>query len=92
LLIRGLYYDQWHPAATPKKIRDREEFIALVGAGLEDIRPLNSEDTTRTVFRVLSRHVDVGEAAKVEGALPDEIRTMWQTERTKAAHPAGVAE
>ncbi len=92
MLIRGLYYDQWHPAATPKKIRGREEFIALVGAGLRDIRPLDAEHTTRTVFRVLSRHLDAGEAAKVQAALPHEIRVMWQTERTKADQPAGAAE
>jgi len=92
LLVRGLYYDQWHPAATPQKIRDRDEFIARVGTGLKGIRPLDAEDTTRTVFQVLSRHLDAGEITKVEGTLPHEIRTMWQAERIKAAQPAGGAD
>jgi uncharacterized protein (DUF2267 family) len=92
LLVRGLYYDQWHPAGTPQKIRDRDEFIARVGAGLKDTRPLDAEDTTRTVFRVLARHLDAGEITKVEGALPHEIRSMWQAERTRAAQPGGGAD
>jgi uncharacterized protein (DUF2267 family) len=34
ILVRGLYYDQWHhPAGKPDRLRHKEEFLAAVAAG-----------------------------------------------------------
>jgi hypothetical protein len=36
ILMRGLYYDQWHhPAGKPERLRHGEEFLAAVAAVLE---------------------------------------------------------
>jgi uncharacterized protein (DUF2267 family) len=77
LLVRGLYYDQWHPAGKPEKIRRQEEFIARVNEDLSDTRPLDPRDAARIVFQVVARHVAPGQCAKVEQALPQEIRLLW---------------
>ncbi|HZS83801.1 MAG TPA: DUF2267 domain-containing protein [Stellaceae bacterium] len=77
LLIRGAYYHQWHPAGKPDKIRNEAEFIARVGAELRDIRPIDPREATRTVFKVVARHVDRGESEKVEHTLPQDIRALW---------------
>jgi len=54
ILVRGLYYDQWHhPAGKPERLRHKEEFLAAVTAGLDDIGPIDPEDATRAVFAVL---------------------------------------
>ena len=34
IVIRGLYYDQWHPAGKPGKERRADEFVARVNAEL----------------------------------------------------------
>src|SRR5881275_2827676 len=62
LLVRGLYYDQWRPAAGPNRERHQEEFLARVADGLRNTRPINSKDAVRTVFRVLAKHIARGQA------------------------------
>jgi hypothetical protein len=32
MLVRGIYYESWHPAGKPDKVRSREEFLAKVSA------------------------------------------------------------
>jgi uncharacterized protein (DUF2267 family) len=95
LLVRGLYYDQWHPAAgrmephpRPERSRNLDAFLKRVGEGLAGIRPVNVRDATRAVFRILSRHVDRGQVAKVVHALPEPIREFWPLEGTPPANDA----
>lgn len=39
IVIRGLYYDQWHPAGKPEKWRTQDEFVARLNEALSDTRP-----------------------------------------------------
>jgi uncharacterized protein (DUF2267 family) len=81
LLVRGLYYDQWHaPSTTGKKIKKErrlDEFLARVEEGLHDTRPVNVRDAVCTVFAVLAKHIARGQAEKTARALPGEIRALW---------------
>lgn len=77
LLVRGLYYDQWHPARQPERLRTLEEFLGRVREGLEGIRPVDARDATQAVFRTLTRHADPGQVRKVIEALPEEVRAFW---------------
>ena len=92
LLVRGLYYDQWHSPSTIHKERHQEEFLARVADGLKDTRPVNTRDAVRTVFRVLVTHIAKGQADKVAATLPAEIRALWpsaeQREPAKEKAPA----
>lgn len=76
LLVRGVYYDQYVPSATPDKIRSLDEFLSKIKDQMEFIRPIDSADALRVVCRVLTRHVDDGQMAKVWEALPHEIRRV----------------
>src|ERR1700716_3860205 len=53
MLVRGIYYEAWHPAGKPEKIRSREEFLARVGTYFGKVSSLDSEDAVRAVFHVL---------------------------------------
>jgi uncharacterized protein (DUF2267 family)/CBS domain-containing protein len=77
LLIRGVYYEQWHPAGQPTRAGTLDAFLALVGDKLVGARPVDVRDATRAVFRVLSRHVTGGQIAKIKDALPEKIREFW---------------
>jgi uncharacterized protein (DUF2267 family) len=78
ILVRGLYYDQWHhPSGKPERLRQKEEFLAQIAAELDDIGPINAENATRAVFSVLERHIAPGEIEDVKATLPAHIRELW---------------
>jgi len=78
LLIRGLYYEGWRPAAEPWKERHREGFLARVGHELRAYaQQKDPEAVVRAVFRVLSRRVSKGEIDDVKHLLPSEVRELW---------------
>ena len=78
ILVRGLYYDQWHHSAgKPDRLRHKEEFLAAVAAGLDDIGPIDPEDATRAVFAVLEHHIAPGEIEDVKAILPTHLRDLW---------------
>lgn len=77
LLVRGLYYDQWHPGSGIHKERKQEEFLARVAEGLRNTRPANTAEAVRAVFSAVQRHVTQGQINKVTGSLPQEIRALW---------------
>jgi uncharacterized protein (DUF2267 family) len=80
LLIRGIYFEGWHPAHKPTKERAQEEFLEQVEARLRGIEPINPETATRVVLEVLERHVDPAEAAHVKHMLPKPVRDLWPSE------------
>ncbi|ESX72472.1 MULTISPECIES: DUF2267 domain-containing protein [unclassified Mesorhizobium] len=77
LLVRGAYYDRYRPADMPDKTRSLEEFLQHIADELKSTRPVDPEDAVRSVFRVLARHIDLGQSAKVRDALPKEIQALW---------------
>jgi uncharacterized protein (DUF2267 family) len=78
LIVRGAYYDQYRPNHPPDKgTRSLDEFLARIAEGMKDTRPVDPADAARSVFRVLARHVDLGQTAKVRDTLPKEIQSLW---------------
>ena len=52
-----------------------------------------SAKRSETVFRVLAKHISKGQADKVAGELPAEIRALWPSDAQRAAGPQrGAAE
>jgi uncharacterized protein (DUF2267 family) len=77
MLVRGIYYEGWHPYGKPLKERHKEEFLAHVAEGFGDEPPGELERVTRAVFRVLAKHVSAGEIDSVRRCLPAELRSLW---------------
>ena len=77
LLVRGTYYDQFRPAEQPNVTRSLDEFLQPIQQELKSSRPINPQDAARSVFRVLSQHIDAGQATKVRDALPEGVRSLW---------------
>jgi uncharacterized protein (DUF2267 family) len=80
LMVRGVYYDQWHAPgqAVENPPRTLEAFLEPIRQQLANTRPVNVRTATRAVFHVLARHVNAGQIEKVRDALPEDVRALWQ--------------
>jgi uncharacterized protein (DUF2267 family) len=77
LLVRGFYYEGWHPHGKPIKERRKENFLAHISEAFRGDPLVDPEQVVQAVFRVLSRHVTTGEIGNVKQNLPAEIRSLW---------------
>jgi uncharacterized protein (DUF2267 family) len=77
LLIRGIYYQGWHPAGKPLKARTLEAFLEPLRQTLSDELPQDRERIVRAVFQVVAKNVSPGEANSVKRVLPQEVRELW---------------
>jgi uncharacterized protein (DUF2267 family) len=74
LLLRGTYYEGWHPAGKPLKERNREHFLDHVRA---DITQGDAEDVVRAVFEVIGQFISAGEIDDIVWMLPEGVRDLW---------------
>ena len=82
ILIRGIYFEQWVPSATPARDRHEEIFLSRIQpyfAGKE--RAVDAKDVVRAVFKVLHRHISEGESEKIYNTLPKDIRRFWPAQK-----------
>jgi len=77
LLVRGIYYENWHVQPETTRERKQEEFLDHLASGLQGTRPIDVKDATRVVFGVIARHVTGGQVEKVRHALPRGIEALW---------------
>lgn len=77
MLVRGFYYEGWHPHGKPVKERHQEQFLGHIAAAFRDDPPVDVEQVTRVVFQILAKHVTGGEIESVKQSLPDELRSLW---------------
>lgn len=76
LMVRGAYYDQYKPSALPERSRSLDDFLDKVAEELRFTRPVNMRDALQAVCRVLDKHVDDGQIAKVWQSLPTDVRQV----------------
>jgi uncharacterized protein (DUF2267 family) len=80
MLVRGLYYEGWHPHGKPVKERHKEAFLVHIESVFRDDSYESYVDPARVVqavFQVLSKHVSSGEIESVKQSLPRDIRSLW---------------
>jgi uncharacterized protein (DUF2267 family) len=77
LLIRGVFYEGWHPAGKPIRTRTIEDFLAPVADAFRGDPPTQPLAVARAVFTVVKRHMTAGEVADVIAALPEDLKTLW---------------
>src|ERR1700716_1590534 len=53
MLIRGIYYEGWDPAAKPERVRHKEPFLVRIQQQLRPDDLADAEQVARAVFAVL---------------------------------------
>lgn len=78
MLVRGFYYEGWHPADKPERYRHKREFLAHIAHDVPDLDPVQRERAASAVFSVLNQEISDGETDQVRHALPEEVRDLWK--------------
>jgi uncharacterized protein (DUF2267 family) len=76
-LIRGAFYEQWRPAATPVKKRSKADFIARVEDSFKTDPLAHPSQSVMAVFELLSGKITADEIDDVRHALPEDLRNLW---------------
>jgi uncharacterized protein (DUF2267 family) len=78
MLVRGFFYEGWHPAHKPLRYRHKDEFLKRVAAEAPWLDGDDLERAVSAVFEILSSELgEVGEVAQVRRMLPAELRELW---------------
>lgn len=77
MLLRGLYYEGWHPASGPTKERHLDAFLVHVAGCLPPNLQAFPEEACRAALVALVECLDPGEIAKCLRLMPTELRQLW---------------
>jgi uncharacterized protein (DUF2267 family) len=77
MLVRGIYFEGWHPSDKPLRYQNREEFLDRVRRAAPKLQADETERAVAAVFRELSTELDWGEVEEAREAVPREVRALW---------------
>ncbi len=76
IMVRGIYYEGWHMAATPTKERHLEEFAEHILTELPPQFPIDPLTAARGVYEILWEKLDSCEFEKLMDHLPASLRNL----------------
>ena len=79
MLIRGFYYEGWHPHDKPKAYRHKADFFKDIHKEVPKLDEPQLERAATAVFVTLQGELSAGELRQVRQSLPEELRALWPT-------------
>jgi len=83
VVVRGVYYEGWKPAAMPGRQRTKAEFLGRVAGRLGNCT-VDPAAACRAVFELLERHVSAGEIEDVRHMMHERLRDLWPAREAAA--------
>ena len=77
ILLRGVYYENWRPAAARVKERGKKSFLQRIQKDLAPDSIANLEEAVTSVFEIISARITAGEVADIRQSLPANLRALW---------------
>lgn len=78
VMLSGIFFDGWKPAATPTKLQTPREFVDDVRDRARGHPEIDPNYAVECVLRLLDRKLSPGLMDKVLGQLPSEMQTHWR--------------
>ena len=74
-LLRGHYYEGWHPHA--RKTLSRNAFLDRVLDGVHRDVAVDAEQVARAVMALLATHIPAAELEDAKAATPPALHNLW---------------
>lgn len=85
LVVRGILFEGWDPAALPVIDRAREDFFARVQAECPEDLPDFPDEEVAAVLKLIDKHIASGETREMRAALRKALQGVWPV------HPAAAS-
>lgn len=77
VLLRGLYFEGWHPASRIPRAKTRGAFLERIQEGVHRDPGIDAEQVAHAVFSLLAERLPVGEIDDAKAATPQALRMFW---------------
>jgi len=77
VLLRGLYYEGWHPSAQVNRAKSRSAFVERIQEGVHRDPGVDAEAVADAVFSLLAERLPAAELEDAKAATPTELRMFW---------------
>ncbi len=76
-LLRGLYYEGWHPRRRPMAVKTREAFLDRIHDGVPHDPGIDPEYVAHTVFCQLAQRLPPAEVEDLRAVTPKPLHALW---------------
>ena len=77
VLLRGLYFEGWHPASHIPRAKTRSAFLERIQEGVHRDPGIDAEQVAHAVFLLLVERLPAGELEDAKAATPQALRMFW---------------
>ncbi|MGI9380322.1 MAG: DUF2267 domain-containing protein [Methyloligellaceae bacterium] len=76
-LLRGIYFEGWHPAGMPIAERNKAHFVERIANAFKNDPIEDPEEAVSQVFSLLNRRISQGEIEDIKSCLPTSLHDLW---------------
>jgi uncharacterized protein (DUF2267 family) len=77
VLLRGLYFEGWHPASHIPRAKTHSAFLERIQEGVHRDPGIDAEQVAHAVFSLLAERLPSGEIEDAKAATPEALRMFW---------------
>ena len=76
-LLRGLYFEGWHPRSRPAGTIGREAFLSRIHEGMHRNPGTDPEAVSRALLALLVERMPGAEVEEIKAATPAALHGLW---------------
>jgi uncharacterized protein (DUF2267 family) len=77
VLLRGLYYEGWHPSTHIARGKSRNAFVERIQDAVHRDPGIDAEEVVNAVFWLLAGRISEPELEDAKAATPSALRMFW---------------